>query len=180
MEQPPFISCCHLFASGKAAFAVHRTISRIYRHHRLVEHGCSSAMKSMVGHFTGDHCQARQDPAGGQEACYLEPRWFRTQRSVSLISWKPVAPRNTLLLLEMAFFFGIQDSMASRSIPLLPSRECSVTITWQVPPSAASLPMKLSLLKMRLRGALFQAVPSGHLTEKCLPPLDACYILYLL
>lgn len=115
MEQPPFISCCHLFASGKAAFAVHRTISRIYRHHRLVEHGCSSAMKSMVGHFTGDHCQARQDPAGGQEACYLEPRWFRTQRSVSLISWKPVAPRNTLLLLEMAFFFGIQDSMASRS-----------------------------------------------------------------
>lgn len=103
MERPPFTSCCHLFASGKAAFVVHRTISSIYRHHRLVEHECSSAMKSMVGHFTGDHCQARQDPAGGQEACYLEPRWFRTQRSVSLISWKPVAPRNTLLLLEMAF-----------------------------------------------------------------------------
>lgn len=99
-SSPPFISRCITSVSGKAARAVPRTVSKTYRHHRLGEHKCSSTMKNMVGVSQVIPGSPGRVP-GRTGACCLGLCLFRTQQSASLISWQHVAPRNTLLLLEM-------------------------------------------------------------------------------
>ena len=169
----------HLSVSGKAACVIYRAVSRTYRHHGLGEHKYSSTMKNKVG--VSQVITGRPGRGQREDRSLLSGAMFVQDTAVSLPDLLAACgPRkysppswNGLSL------WNSKHHTFQTPLSLFPGVQCH---HHRAGPTLGSISPKFPLLKTHFEWCLLQAVPPGHLTEKCLPLLDSFYvnILYLL